>query len=613
LKSLGNLYSSRIEVLLFPTLTTATKVLAAHADENPVGEVPWLGVTPFHRQPGPSFFPAAGIKTLEDTMLNKLSLKVRLGAGFGLLLGILGVLSVVSYRTILSIDDAAIDVDHKTTERELAATLEGSAMKESSGIRGYLLTGQEKALERDEQGKSEMNEALGKLASLVRSEEAKRIYAEIQRANEGFRVVVDEEIRLHRDGKTKEAVEVMSTKSAPAFDALDKAIGSFSDLMNKMKVEVDKNQDADVAKGKTLIVGLSVAGTVLGLIVAVIIARSITSVIGRIVAMIEELAANNLAVDDIDIVSQDEIGKAGAALNTMKNNLRAIIQSIAESAQHVASASEELSSTSQQISANSEETSAQANVVAQAATQVNTNLQSVSTGGEEMTATIQSIASNAHEAATVASNAVQTAQAANATVSKLGVSSAEIGEVIKVITSIAQQTNLLALNATIEAARAGEAGKGFAVVANEVKELAKQTAKATEDISRKIMAIQTDTKGAVEAIGTITGVIGQINDISGTIATAVEEQSATTNEMTRNVADAAKGSGEITRNIEGVAEAARGTSTSAQESQKAADELAEMAVQLRGLVGQFKISTASAGIVTTTRQPAKSRSAQAGA
>jgi methyl-accepting chemotaxis protein len=129
------------------------------------------------------------------------------------------------------------------------------------------------------------------------------------------------------------------------------------------------------------------------------------------------------------------------------------------------------------------------------------------------------------------------------------------------------------------------------VVANEVKELAKQTAKATEDISRKITAIQTDTKGAVEAIGTISGVIGQINNISGTIATAVEEQSATTNQMTRNVADAAKGSGEITHNIAGVAEAARGTSTSAQESQKASDELAQMAVQLRGLVGQFKIVT----------------------
>ena len=325
------------------------------------------------------------------------------------------------------------------------------------------------------------------------------------------------------------------------------------------------------------------------------------------------IARKNLTAEDLTINSADEVGDAMAAMNTMKNNLHDVVQSIAETSGHVASASEELSATSQQISANSEETSAQASVVTQATQQVSQNLQSVSTGAGEMTSTIQSIATNAHEAATIASNAVQTTQAANATVGKLGTSSAEIGEVIKVITSIAQQTNLLALNATIEAARAGEAGKGFAVVANEVKELAKQTAKATEDISRKITAIQTDTQGAVDAIGSITGVISHINDISGTIATAVEEQSATTNEMTRNVADAAKGSGEITRNIEGVAEAARGTSNSAQESQQAANELAEMAVQLRGLVEQFKINAAGGGRTTAAAPRAdKSMAAYAG-
>lgn len=544
-------------------------------------------------------------------MLNKLSMKMKLMVGFGLLLVILAVQGIAAYRTIVKIDEAAMEVDRKTFEKDAALVIEGAVMKQSSGSRGFLLTNQEKLLDLDAVGQREMKENTEQLLPMVHSEEGKRLFAEVRSANDAYRAIIDREVQLQREGKHQEAVEVMASQAVSAFSRVDTALAAFTDHVTKTKTDVDKAQDADVLQGKVLIVTTCLVGMAAGFAVAWLIARAIAGSTSRMVGMIQELASNNLAVEDLAITSEDEIGKAGVALNQMKNSLHGVIQSITETAQHVASASEQLSAASQQITSNSEETSAQANVVSQATKQVSQNLQSVSTGSEEMTSTIQSIAGNAHEAATVASKAVETAKAANTTVAKLGESSAEIGEVIKVITSIAQQTNLLALNATIEAARAGEAGKGFAVVANEVKELAKQTAKATEDISQKITAIQQDTKGAVEAIGSITGVINQVNEISGTIATAVEEQSATTNEMTRNVADAAKGAGEISHNIEGVAQAAQGTSTSAQESQKAANELAEMAEQLRGLVGQFKIDGQQA--VASRPVTTKARAMAAGA
>ena len=372
---------------------------------------------------------------------------------------------------------------------------------------------------------------------------------------------------------------------------------------NAVQGSIEKLEELEIADGKknmednaTLATSSTIQMIVLiaiGLAVAIgggiWATMMVTGPVGKVVKVLDALANGDLTAR-LEVDSRNEIGVMGEALNRAVSKISALIQSVAENAEQVANASEEFSAVSQQITTNSEETTAQANVVSNATEMVNRNLQTMATGAEQMSSTIQDIAKNATESARVAGEAVKTAESTNATISKLGISSAEICQVVKVITSIAQQTNLLALNATIEAARAGEAGKGFAVVANEVKELAKQTAKATQDISQKIAAIQSDTKGAVDAIAAIGAVINQISDISTTIATAVEEQSATTNEMTRNVSEAAKGSGEITLNIAGVSQAAQGTSSSAHESMKAAQKLAEMSTQLRGLVEQFKVS-----------------------
>jgi methyl-accepting chemotaxis protein len=380
----------------------------------------------------------------------------------------------------------------------------------------------------------------------------------------------------------QELAEV-AQRNAAAVSELIKAVND--------EAESDEKRAGETVTSRTWVMGcIGLIAIVLTIVTGYLVTKSITGPLQKMSAMLKDISEGEGDLTKaLDASGHDELAEVAQYFNQFVTKLRGLIGAISENAQHVASASEEMSATSQQITANSEETTAQARVVSEASENVNKNLQTVATGAEEMSSTINEIAKNTAEAAKVSSEAVETAEATNQTVGKLGASSAEIGKVIEVITSIAQQTNLLALNATIEAARAGEAGKGFAVVANEVKELAKQTAKATEEISQKIKVIQENTNGAVEAIGSIRGVIDKISHISSVIATAVEEQSATTNEMSRNVAEAAKGAGEISGNIAGVAEAAQSTSNSVGEAQKATQHLADMAAQLRQLVGQFKI------------------------
>jgi len=554
----------------------------------------------------------------------RLTLGKKLGLGFGVILTLMGVATTLSYLKLARIKQVQNEIlETRAPSIESIIGLQRDLNQTQSKGRQVILAGAETSRREearrvfdsnwDEIAKdvAKLDELAPKWSLQVNRDRLAAIKQQLPELREVQEAAMNHAARGDRDAVAK-AGDEFADRATVVVEAVKKTLGELSDshlqYMNRAKDELNSSTSA---LNLTLL-ATTLAALVVGIIVAAAMSRRIAMTTQSVLAQAEAIAAGDLTREDLKLSSDDELGDLTKAINKVNSSLKDVIASIAESAQHVASASEELSANSQQITANSEETSAQANVVSKSTEQVNHNLQTVATGSEEMSSTINEISKNASEAARIAGEAVKTAETTNAKVGKLGESSAEIGQVIKVITSIAQQTNLLALNATIEAARAGEAGKGFAVVANEVKELAKQTAKATEEISQKITAIQEDTKGAVEAIGNISGVITKINDISSLIATAVEEQSATTNEMTRNVAEAAKGASEISNNISGVAQAAHGTSASVQESHKATEQLAQMSVQLRSLVEQFKLSEQEQASGTRQSTGRKARSAAAG-
>ena len=520
----------------------------------------------------------------------------KLMGGFGVIIALSATLGILSILKLSGVESIAEDIGtNELIGTRTVGKLGGwVATYRRWELRLALTYSDLKGRKASEEGLAQTIEAFkkaqGEYEPWIDADEERALYQTICTNWKAYQATSERLQELLRTGKGKEAQDYLMGESFRAFNMTAQSIEQDVEFQRRMSDGEVERGKREFASGRLVIIAGIVLSTLIGLALAIVIARLISRPTQAAGEMARRIATGDLTGQEIRVRWHDEVGELSRDLNRMQASLRSIIESIAETSQNVANASEEFSAVSQQISANSEETSAQVNVVTTATDQVNRGLQTVATSTEEMSVTIKEIAKNATEAAKVADGAMRTAAETNTIVAKLGESSAEIGQVIKAITSIAQKTDLLALNATVEAARAGEVGAGFAVVANEVKELAKQTAMATEDISRKIEAIQTDAKAAVTAIGSITEVIGQVNNISATIATAVEEQSATTSEMSRNVAEAAKGSGEVAQNIQGVAQAAQSTSHGATDSQKAAKSLAEMSTQLRELVSRFKLN-----------------------
>jgi methyl-accepting chemotaxis protein len=542
--------------------------------------------------------------------MSRLSLKMKLAVGFGGLLLILTVLGVVGYESAVTSAELSQHVERQVTTTRLSLAIDLSIEKQVASVRGFLLMGTDARLKADQDSQRTFQASMEELGQSLDTDEGKRTFAGMKTVYSEYRSIMDEAIRLRRANKTKEAVRLIFSPAAQSGrDELRNDTTKVVQLAQELKKAAQNEQSASAAKTKSLMLLLAGLGLLIGLAVAILMARSITLAIARMVDLIQELAADNLAAADMQITSQDEIGKAGTALNGMKNNLRALIQSIAGTAEHVASASEEISSSATQQAQAAETQTDQTTQVANAMQQMSATVMQVSENSNKAAEASRQAAETARHGGTIVEDTLTKmrtiADSVSATARKmaeLGKSSDQIGRIIGVIDDIADQTNLLALNAAIEAARAGEQGRGFAVVADEVRKLAERTTTATKEIAEMIKSIQDETKSAVSAMEAgnqqaedgvrsttqagdslreIIQMSEQVGEMITHIATAATEQSSATEQ--------------VNGNVEQISKLVKESAVGAQQSAKACQDLSGLALDLQTMVSRFKLDQANRG------------------
>lgn len=500
--------------------------------------------------------------------MQELSVKTRLGLGFGgvmLLLAIVALVSISNLKGLLAnIENMVDDKFPKTVwTHEIIDNINVIARSMRNTLIVKDQTTIDKEIARIQEARARIKENLDKLDAKIDSAEGRRLLQAILDARTPYVAAQDRFIALARQGKQQEATDYLLGEirqlQTRYFDNATALIAFQTELM----AASGQQARSAVSNSVRIIELMALLSVICGGSAAYLITRGLMRQLGGepayAAAAVKQMAEGDLATR-IEIKPGDS-GSLLFDLKTMAGQLADIVRQVQSNAETLSAASREVNATAQSISQATTQQAASVDETTSAVEQLSTSVQHNS----------QSARATEQLAKTSADEAGQGGDAVMATVKAMH----QIAKKIGVIEDIAYKTNLLSLNAAIEAASAGEHGKGFAVVAAEVRKLAENSRTTAAEINELAANSVAIAEQAGQMIGKVVPNIAKTSELIQEISAASDEQAV----GVRQISEAMRQLDKVTQQ----------NAAASEEMAATAEELNAQAEQLQNAVEFFRV------------------------
>jgi methyl-accepting chemotaxis protein len=508
-----------------------------------------------------------------------LKIGARLGVSFGAVLLLLLMVAVVSWQA-LSATRQRIEVIVGDNNVKIASAnaMRGFLNLEVRATRNILLSSDPAFRAKQKTliatSRQQYDETFKTLASLVRSEAAKKLSIDIANGKTAVRPELDKVIAFADASNEKEGADYLLANVQAPQDQWFTAIQGMIDVQEAQNRTSVAEMETDYLHEIEFLAGVVLCAVALGVFSAWWVTRSITRPLNVAVEVAQRVAAGDLTAD-IHAASTDETGQLMQALREMNDNLLQIVRQVRTGTDTVAAASTQIANGNMDLSSRTEEQAG--------------SLEETASAMEELTSTVEKNADNARQANQLAMSASTVAARGGSvvgevvdTMESINASSRKIVDIISVIDGIAFQTNILALNAAVEAARAGEQGRGFAVVASEVRNLAQRSAGAAKEIKQLI-------NDSVEKVGNGSKLVAQAGVTMEEVVASVRHVTDIVSEITAASQEQSDGIGQINLAITQMDQATQQNAALVEQAAAAAASLQDQAEKLSRAVSVFKL------------------------